>query len=241
MGWGVADGQTFEAFTEERLNREPPPGPKRRYEILNFAVAAYKLPQQVMILDRVFAFHPDIVLLAAHHITPRGAGGREMDARDAVDHMMERAKAGVASPFDTLRRFVAEAQVGAVPDALARRRLAAHADEIAGWAYSAIANACRRHGARPLLVFVPAPDGVTVADPEAVFRAPRAAGYQILDLSSAYAGQDLASLRLTTFDYHPNVRGNRLLADRLYQLLADSVLTPTFLARTGANTPGGSR
>jgi hypothetical protein len=38
MGWGVGDGETFEALVENRLNRERPQAPFVKYEILNFAV-----------------------------------------------------------------------------------------------------------------------------------------------------------------------------------------------------------
>ena len=51
MGNGVADGETFEALVEERLNREFATGPARRYEILNFGVDGYALPQQIAMLE----------------------------------------------------------------------------------------------------------------------------------------------------------------------------------------------
>src|SRR5690606_21665874 len=42
MGWGVADGETFEALIENRLNSEWREGPFRRYELLNMAVPGYE-------------------------------------------------------------------------------------------------------------------------------------------------------------------------------------------------------
>ena len=45
MGWGVNDGETFEAPIEERLNREMPGTPFARYELLNYGVPGYQPPQ----------------------------------------------------------------------------------------------------------------------------------------------------------------------------------------------------
>jgi hypothetical protein len=109
---------------------------------------------------------------------------------------------------------------------VARRRLDAHQEEMARWAYEQIARRCREHGVRPVFVFVPTPDGTVSRDPSLTSRLARAAGFQTLDLRGAYDGHDLRTLQLTPFDYHPNALGDRLLGARLARLLADSVLAP---------------
>src|SRR2546422_11018288 len=109
MGWGVADGETFENLVEDQLNREARKGPFRLYEILNFAVAAYSLPQQLTILDRVLSFEPDVILLAAH----------KLDAQEAVGHLVDRGAKAVPIPFDSLREAATEAGVGLMADPVA--------------------------------------------------------------------------------------------------------------------------
>jgi hypothetical protein len=215
MGWGVADGEPYEAVVEARLNREIPPDGPRRYEILNFAVAGYVLPHQMLLVDRALDFAPDVLLLATH-----------MERVEASDYLFNRAKAGMAMPFDTLQRIVADAGVGPGADAGARRRLADHEDGIEAWIFRRIAARCRERRVVPLVVFVPSPDGVVSRDRGRTLRLASAAGFRTLDLSGAFDGHDLKMLQLTTFDFHPNAAGHRLLADRLYRLLADSVLAP---------------
>ena len=51
-------------MVEDRLNAGFVYGPYRRFEILNFGVDGYSLPQQLAILEqRVLAFSPDIVIV----------------------------------------------------------------------------------------------------------------------------------------------------------------------------------
>ena len=45
------------------------------------------------------------------------------------------------------------------------------------------------------------------------------AGFAVLDLSDVYAGSDRNSLWVAEWDAHPNARGHRLIADRLYTLI----------------------
>ncbi len=188
-------------------------------------MAAYKLPQQLMILDRVFAFSPDVLVLAAH----------EIDPREAVGHLMDRGKLGIRAPFDTLQRLTEEAGVGKAPDPVARRWLDRHQDDITRWAYQQIVRRCAERGVRPVLLFVPTPDGYTSRDPSRTARLAHEAGLATLDLSGAYAGHDLRTLQLTSFDYHPNALGHQLLGSLFYRRLADSVL-PFGPAQTAGST-----
>ena len=64
MGAGVADGETFADFLEERLNRSAAPETNIRYEVLNFGVAGYSLLQQLAMLEeRAVMFQPDAVFI----------------------------------------------------------------------------------------------------------------------------------------------------------------------------------
>jgi hypothetical protein len=65
MGWGVADGATFEALLESRLNRERAGAPFAKYEILNFGVPGYQPPQQLVALEKALAFAPSAVFYVA--------------------------------------------------------------------------------------------------------------------------------------------------------------------------------
>ncbi len=72
MGSGVADGETFADYLEERLNQSAGAASPVRYEVLNFGVAGYSMLEQLAMLeDRVFAFQPDAVFVTD---SPRAAG-----------------------------------------------------------------------------------------------------------------------------------------------------------------------
>ena len=46
-----------------------------------------------------------------------------------------------------------------------------------------------------------------------------AAGFLVFDLFDLWEGRDKASLRIATWDDHPNAAGNRLIAERLFALI----------------------
>jgi hypothetical protein len=48
------------------------------------------------------------------------------------------------------------------------------------------------------------------------------AGFVILDLSDAYANQDLESLVVAYWDKHPNAKGHSLIAEDLYRKLREN-------------------
>ena len=101
MGNGVADNETFEHLVEQRLNNELA---GRKFEILNFAVDGYTLPQQLALLqDRVLQFAPDMVIVNHYH------PGRMMTER----YLGKLAWKGIAIP-DELRAILARAGIDGV-------------------------------------------------------------------------------------------------------------------------------
>jgi hypothetical protein len=232
MGSGVDDSATFDAFLEERLNREPP-GASSKYEVLNFGVLAYSLLQQVAMLeDRVFAFQPDLVVITGHSNLGPGV----------TEHLMQVISREVAIPFDTLRAMVADAGVGErwqgipvpfdgvrslmrtvgmsarLPWREAERRLRLKQHDIVVWALTRIVAECRRHNAVPVFLALNVVNDAGEQNP-ALVRAAEDAGFVVLDLFDVYANHDRDSLRVADWDRHPNARGTRIIADRLYEEL----------------------
>ena len=73
MGWGVGTDATYEDWLERWLNaRADKIGLDRRYEVLNFAMAAYG-PAQRLERFRIDAadYRPDLVLYSATMLDPR--------------------------------------------------------------------------------------------------------------------------------------------------------------------------
>jgi hypothetical protein len=212
MGWGVGDGQTFEALVEERLNLEATSGAIKRYELLNMAVPGYHPPQQLVMTDKAFGFEPDAIFYVAT--------GRELSR--AVSYLAEVSQKGIDIPYEGLRDIVAKAGVKAGMDETeARKRLMPHAREVLGYVYGRIGEESRRHGSVPVWVFLPqaregswqeeTPDAVALAE---------AAGFLPINLEDVYKGRDIDTIRLAEWDDHPNVAGHQLIAERLFDGLA---------------------
>src|SRR5688572_24531112 len=87
--------------------------------------------------------------------------------------------------------------------------------------YSRFVARCRERGVTPVVIYM-------VTEPAEAWRAgqrievidlARAAGFEIVDLTGAYGGHAQSELWIAQNDGHPNVLGNRLIAEKLYSLL----------------------
>jgi alginate O-acetyltransferase complex protein AlgI len=206
MGWGVGDGETFESLVEKQLNEEKV-GAYKDYEILNFAVAGYQPPQQLVALDKAFAFEPRAVLYVAT--------GREISRSNY--YLIEAVRKGLPIPYAPLRELMARAGVTSTTDeTTALKQLEPYRTEILTFVYRRIADESRMRGIVPLWIFLPQlQQGPWQEETPETFRLAEAAGFVILDLSDVFKGNDLASLRLAEWDDHPSVFGHKLIAARL--------------------------
>jgi len=68
------------------------------------------------------------------------------------------------------------------------------------------------------------------------------AGFTVIDLADVYDGQDLDALRVSAWDVHPNKEGNRLIAERLSQVLNSDPQFQALRERNSSSTvaSGGS-
>jgi hypothetical protein len=213
MGWGVADGATFEALLEERLNREPLGSEFLRFELLNFGIPGYQPPQQLAALERALKLEANALFYVA--------AGRE-SSRSAA-YLAEALHKKLTIPA-TLQPIVARAGItAAMDDAALAKQLRPHGRAILEAVYRAIADRSRALGVRPVWVLLPqVREGSWQEEtPEAVAAA-RNAGFQVIDISDVYKGRDIATLRLAEWDDHPNPLGHRLVAERLFRELAEA-------------------
>jgi D-alanyl-lipoteichoic acid acyltransferase DltB (MBOAT superfamily) len=234
MGSGVADGETFAYFLEQRLNDSAARESGIHYEVLNFGLAGCSLLHQLAILDnRALLFQPDAVFVTD------SPGLKEPVLADIVDVVMNR----VAIPYPGLYDFIRQADVSSlandgvtVPFASVRslldmagfetrmpgreaiRRLRPYADEIVAWTLSQIAATSRAHGAVPVFVALDNVNDPPLTELRAAKDA-RAAGFVVFDLLDIWKGRDKARLSVAGWDTHPNAAGNRLIADRLFDYI----------------------
>jgi D-alanyl-lipoteichoic acid acyltransferase DltB (MBOAT superfamily) len=209
MGWGVTDGATFEALLEKRLNEGVAGIPPARYEILNFGVPGHQPPQQLVVVDRALGFEPRALLYVAT--------GRELSR--ASRYMVEAVGKKLVIPYPALRDVVAKGGVApGMDETTAVKRLEPFRSEILMLIYRQIVEESRRHRAAPVWIFLPQVQrGLWQEETPEQMRLAKAAGFVVIDLSSVYDSQDIATIRLAEWDDHPNARGHQLIAERLLE------------------------
>lgn len=211
MGWGVGDGQTFEALVEARMNKEITGGAYQHYELLNYGVQGYQPPQQLVNYERALRQQPHVMVYVA--------SGRELSR--AANYMAEVAQKGIAIPYPELQAIATRAGVtNGMTEVEAQRRLMPFKSDILAFTYSHIAGDAARRGIKLIWVFLPNPtpgDWQTETDPAASLA--QRAGFAILRLDNLYAGIAPKDIKLAEWDEHPNVRGHKLIADAMFEWL----------------------
>jgi hypothetical protein len=234
MGSGVADDETIAALLTTRLAAAADSAPGTRFEVLNFGVAGYSLLQQLAMLDdRAVRFQPDLVVITdspwlrepvvSHLLDVVGsrvaipyAGLDSIITRSGVHALSD---AGYPIPFHVTRSAVGYLGLKArMPWAEADRQLRIRADTIVDWTLREIARVARSHGATPVFLALDVVVDSPSSDANAL-RSAKSAGFVVFDLLDIWQGRDKPALRIAPWDEHPNVAGNRLVAERLFELV----------------------
>jgi len=211
MGWGVDQGEPFEALLEERLNREG--GPWAGVEILNFAVNGYTaLSQASLMVERVPATHPDALWLVAH----------VEDPFFVKQQFAKAVRRGVVLP-DWRAEIARKARVDVnTPPSWAAHRLEPYWPEMIERSLRDVAARGRAAGMELVWIYLPGvlEQAEKAAERKAVLeRMARDAGFRIVDLSGLYGDRDRERLVVAPWDAHPNAEAHRLIAELLYERL----------------------
>lgn len=235
MGWGVRHQDTYTRRLQDWLNagaRAAGTGRPRRFEVLNFAVAAYSPLQRLETLRRkVLSFHPDLVIYSA----------TTLDIRLMEIHLCDLLRKRVDLPYDFVREAID--RMGLVADDVKvdrdgqlvhKSRLKQKLRPIYWGLYDrtlgAIAAECRSTGVPLAMVIIPrvGSDDAPQARAEPVARLKAMAAHHAVtafDLSDAFDRDDPATLEIAAWDDHPNATGHERLFDALSRAIAAD---PTF-------------
>lgn len=208
MGWGVGDGEAFEALIEDRLNREWSDGTFARFELLNMGVPGHKPPQQLVMMERALEFEPDAIFYVA--------SGREVTR--TLDYIAEVVEKRVEIPYEGLTQLLEKANVVPGMDgATVMQRLTPYGREVLAYVYERVVSEARARGAATVWIFLPqVREGSWQEETREAVEIAQSAGFTIINLEDVYRGHDIDDVRLAPWDDHPNAFGHRLIADRLF-------------------------
>ena len=221
MGWGVAYQETYTHLLEQWLNHHATRrglDSGRRFEVLNFAVAAYSPLQRLETLRRkVLAFQPDMVIYSATMLDLRLMEIHLCDALrtradltyDFVKNVLERAGIGPEElRLDAEGKLVFKEQL--------KTKLRSHYWELYDETLGVLASDCRAANIPAIVVIIPRV-GKADAPPERaepVARLKAISSHHALpvhDLSGTFDRLDPASIEIAAWDDHPNALGHRRL------------------------------
>ena len=215
QGSGTNFGESYEARLEEHLNETFAGQDYDGYEVLNFSVQGYQLTQLVDVgVSRVPQFSPNLYILA---LTERSV------FNSWADHIASVVLNRIDLKYDFLRKVAQDANITTnLSRPLINARLAPHRDDIVRWALGEVREQARRDGA-PLVVFlVPTADDPEIQIEQFRFVRQLLAEMSIptIDLLETFAYlEDIALVRVSAADKHPNAEGHRMLFETIRKTL----------------------
>lgn len=251
MGWGVSTDNTYENRLEDWLNaRAKERGDKRRFEILNFAVAAYS-PEQRLEMYRRSArkFQPDIVFYATTLLDARLT---EINLGDCLINQVD------LSNYPILTSIVAQSEYD--PNNLRRDArgkwldkekfknwIEPYRDGINRDVLHELAGETRADGASLVCLIIPRAgrndlphlraEGVAIQIESA-----KSCAVPVWDLTDSFDNDDPSELSVADWDDHPNTRGHELIyRDLVRHLLKDPIKTRFGLSGKEIAMPGSTQ
>jgi hypothetical protein len=233
MGWGVGTDQTYENLLEDWLNTHSAKrGDRRRFEVLNFAVAAYSpLQRYDAFVRKALPFEPDMVIYSA----------TMLDLRLLQIHLCNLFQAHADLSQGLLERVVRDAgltandlRLNATGELLAKEavkaKLQPHLWSVDDAIVGDLATACRSRGIPLVCIMIPRvgeADSPSARADSVVRQAKIARGHGIpvIDLTGTFDTRDPAEIEIAPWDDHPNSAGHKLLFRALaHQLVEDKTL-----------------
>lgn len=240
MGWGVADDETYENRFEDWLNTHAEKvGSDQRFEVLNFAMAAYSpVHRRESFRRKASLLDVDLVLFSATLLDPR------LTQIHLVNLLQDRA----TLPPEYLYLRSAAMRAGVVPDDLhlaadgslsdkstIKEKIDTQLWPVIDVTLGGLADDCRAAGTPLVVAFIPrageADTPVERREDVGRYMAIVAGhGIKSIDLTSAFDDEDPAAVSLAVGDDHPNARGHSLLFRALARAVVedDSLYTSLF-------------
>ena len=219
MGWGLGTEETYVSLLEDWLNAHAARhGLARKFEVLNFAVAAYSPLQRLEAFRRkAREFAPDMVIYSA----------TMLDTRLMEIHLCDLFRAHADLSHDFLRQAVSDAGVTdedlrtvardvLVNKEIVKKKLRPFYWPIYDAMLGALAADCRSDGVPLVCLIIPrvGKADAPASRAESVARIVGMAAHHaipVYDLAGTFDGQDPAEFEIAPWDDHPNAKGHRRL------------------------------
>jgi hypothetical protein len=229
MGWGVGGDESYENLLEDWLNDHARRrGIARRFEVLNFAVAAYGPLQRYALLGRkVEAFAPDLVIYSS----------TTLDARLLEIHLTGLLMRKVDPTYPFLKQAIVDAGITEEDKRTGPDRQYVHKDAVklkvraSFWPIldamlAALAGECRSKDIPLVFLAIPRAGRIDAPDARAgvVSRLSGIAArlaVPLIDLTPTFDRPDPTEVSVAPWDDHPNALGHRRIFLALARALVD--------------------
>ncbi|MBZ5625977.1 MAG: SGNH/GDSL hydrolase family protein [Acidobacteriia bacterium] len=216
-GYGIAMDRRFDKLFERRLNAEGRAGGGKRFEVLNFAVTAYRPTQMYDVAVRKASlFQPDVYMIT---LTELGV------SNNWSSHLAQLLPHGIDPRYDFLRQALAAAGVHRNDEPLvAQTKLARYQLPILRSLLLHLKKFADLSSANVIVVFLSGVEPPELSLPP--FRGIRElvteTGVTMVDLLDTFSStSDLDTMRVAWYDPHPNPDGHQLIANNLYRKLRE--------------------
>jgi hypothetical protein len=205
------------AQVAQTLLNEPPVPDRPEFEVLNFAVTGYHLPEQVKVTETAAAaFDLDMLVLTAH----------TDELRRIKRSLYKIVEAGHHREYPGLDEIITRAGLQELPGRIEfERRITPFLPEIYEWGLRNIASYCKARNILPVMAYLFIPESNN--DPEKEFEAlsefATAQGFTMINLSEYVKDMKEAEMKITEWDGHLSLaahqRYGRALAEELSRII----------------------
>ncbi|GMV97548.1 MAG: hypothetical protein HRF43_05435 [Phycisphaerae bacterium] len=233
MGLGVAYEHSMLHYFERRLNAELSPITRLRYEVLNFCVFGYRLPENVYVVERLMpAFHPDLILVSTSF---RDSGA------PLIEFLARRTYRGQDLYLDELRTLAGKVLDGPGAETIGRLSLRwlRRQDAVYAALFGELASFSRESGIPVVVMAIRHNVRKRYESLEQLAVRAERHGLPTVRLFDALEGQSPYEMYQDGRDHHTTPTGHRRFADELFDdLLAHPGIRP--LLAEGASNPSES-
>jgi len=223
-GWCVPTEERFDTLIEKNLRSES----GEPFEFINFGVSGYHMTQIYDVaMEKAPSYQPDVYLLMLSQLSITPTWGA---------HVVQLVENNRDLKYDFLKKVVKDSglQKGDSPG-LAEAKLAGYRFTILREMLLHLKANAEAHSAQFMVVLVPAGEDTDVIANHfrGINQSLDGTGIPVIDLLDTFDGIDAGTTRRAWYDAHPNILGQRLIAENLQRKLRADPLSWTMFVGAG--------